>query len=92
MSIIIGLNSFHADASAAIIKDDKLSFAIEEEKINRIKHWSGYPILSIKECLDQTQTLPRDVTDIAINTNTYSNFGSKFFYFINNFLFGKKKN
>jgi carbamoyltransferase len=91
MSIIIGLNSFHADASAAIIKDDKLSFAIEEEKINRIKHWSGYPILSIKECLDQTQTLPRDVTDIAINTNTYSNFGGKFFYFINNFLFGKKK-
>jgi carbamoyltransferase len=91
MSIIIGLNSFHADASAAIIKDDKLSFAIEEEKINRIKHWSGYPKLSIKECLDQTQTLPRDVTDIAINTNTYSNFGSKFFYFINNFLFGKKK-
>ena len=49
MSIIIGLNSFHADASAAIIKDDKLSFAIEEEKINRIKHWSGYPKLSIKE-------------------------------------------
>ena len=38
MSVILGLNCNHADSSACIIKDGKLMFAIEEERINRIKH------------------------------------------------------
>tara|TARA_B100001250_G_scaffold84292_1_gene69648 strand:+ start:289 stop:2028 length:1740 start_codon:yes stop_codon:yes gene_type:complete len=92
MSIILGLNCNHADSSACIIKNGKLIFAIEEERINRIKHWAGIPILSIKECLNQTKINPSEITDIAINTNPLSNIRKKTFFFIKNYLFGKKKN
>ena len=51
MSIILGLNCYHADSSACIIIKGKLEFGIEEERINRIKHSSGFPIEAIKYCL-----------------------------------------
>ena len=51
MSIILGLNCYHADSSACIFVDNKLVFGIEEERINRKKHWAGLPINSIKPCL-----------------------------------------
>ena len=48
MSIVIGLNSNHADSSVSIFENNKLIFALEEERINRKKHWAGVPIESIK--------------------------------------------
>ena len=51
MNVIIGINANHADSSSCIIVNGELIVAIEEERINRIKHYSGYPINSIKECL-----------------------------------------
>ena len=55
MRIILGINAYHADASACIIINDKLVAAIEEERLNRVKHFSGYPINAIKECLNITK-------------------------------------
>ena len=91
MSIILGLNVYHADSSACIIKDYKLQFAIEEERLNRIKHWAGFPIQSIKECLNQTNTDISEITDIAINSNPLSNLTKKIPFFLKNYLFNKKK-
>ena len=45
---ILGINAFHADASAALIVDGKIVNAIEEERFLRIKHCAGFPIESIK--------------------------------------------
>ena len=91
MSIILGLNCNHADSSACIIKNGELLFAIEEERINRIKHWAGLPCASIDACLKYTNIDLSDVTDIAINTNPLSNLHRKMIYFVKNYLFGKKK-
>ena len=68
MSVILGLNCYHADTSACLIKNGKLVFAIEEERLNREKHTSELPILSIKECLNQTSTKEDEITHIAFNT------------------------
>ncbi len=43
---ILGLNAFHGDSSACIMKDGEILVAIEEERIRRIKHWAGFPIES----------------------------------------------
>src|SRR5882724_6443945 len=43
--LILGLNMFHADASAAIIRDGEVVFAIAEERLNRVKHYAGFPSL-----------------------------------------------
>jgi carbamoyltransferase len=89
--IIIGINAFHPDSSACILKNNKLTFAIEEERINRIKHWSGLPLQSIKQCLIETKTRFEEVTDISINSNPYSNIIPKALYSIKNYIFGRKK-
>ena len=91
MSIILGLNCNHADSSACIIKNGELLIAIEEERINRVKHWAGLPIKSIEECLKFTNIKIEEITDISINTNPMSNIKEKIVYFLKNFLLGKKK-
>ena len=48
---ILGLNAFHGDSSAALLQDGVLVAAIEEERINRIKHWAGLPLLAAEACL-----------------------------------------
>tara|TARA_X000000950_G_scaffold288823_1_gene407669 strand:- start:19256 stop:20980 length:1725 start_codon:yes stop_codon:yes gene_type:complete len=91
MSIILGLNCFHADSSACIIKNGQIICAIEEERINRIKHWAGFPLQSIKECLKISNINFNQITDVTINTNPKSNFIPKIKFFLKNLVFGKKK-
>src|SRR6201993_3836099 len=52
---ILGLNAFHGDASAALLQGGQLVAAIEEERLNRIKHWAGLPVLAAKACLQGEQ-------------------------------------
>ena len=77
MTITIGLNFNHADSSACIFVDNELKSAIEEERINRIKHWAGIPIESIKFCLKQNNLKFSDIENITINTNPRSNLYAK---------------
>jgi len=43
--VILGLNAFHGDSSAALVRDGKLVAAAEEERFRRIKHWAGFPCM-----------------------------------------------
>ena len=67
--IILGLNVYHGDSSAAIIIDGKLVAAIEEERIRRIKHWSGFPSEAIKWCLSSTGLSAKDIDYITVSRN-----------------------
>ena len=91
MPIIIGINAFHADSSAAIFKDGELLFAIEEEKLVRQKHWAGFPEEAIKKCLEHASIEASMITDVSINSNPVSNLNKKIPYFLKNYLFGNKK-
>ena len=48
---ILGLNAFHGDASAALLVDGQLVAALEEERLNRIKHWAGFQ-QAARACLE----------------------------------------
>src|SRR5258708_38215898 len=48
---ILGINAYHGDAAAALIKDGRIIAAVEEERFNRIKHCAGFPTESVKYCL-----------------------------------------
>lgn len=67
--IVLGLNAFHGDSSAALVKDGKLIAAAEEERFRRIKHWSGLPTEAMKWCLADAGLKLGDVDHIAINRN-----------------------
>ena len=47
---VTGRDFFH-DAAAVLIEDGNVLFAIEEERLNRIKHTNKLPVQSIKACL-----------------------------------------
>lgn len=64
--IIIGINAYHADSSAAILINGKLIAAIEEERFTRIKHWAGFPAQSIQFCLAEAGVLFEQVDCFAI--------------------------
>jgi len=82
--IILGINAFHPDSSACLLINGKVIFAIEEERLNRIKHWSGMPLLSIKSCMQSANISISDIDFVAINHNLLSNIFNKFKYFIKN--------
>ncbi len=81
---ILGLNVFHADTSACLIKDGKLISAVEEERFTRIKHFTGFPLNSINFCLKENNLNLDQIDYISVNHNKSYNFKHRL-------LFGLKK-
>ncbi|MFN9073670.1 MAG: carbamoyltransferase [Hyphomonadaceae bacterium] len=71
--LILGLNAFHADASACIVRDGVLIAAAEEERFLRVKHWSGFPAEAIKWCLKEAGAQLSDIDFVALNQDTKAN-------------------
>jgi carbamoyltransferase len=75
---------FHADASAAIVKDGEVVFAIAEERLNRKKHFGGFPALAIQACLDHVGATIYDIDHVAIGQDTDANLARKVQYALSN--------
>jgi carbamoyltransferase len=82
--LILGLNMFHADASAAIILDGEVKFAIAEERLNRRKHFGGFPALAVKACLDAVGAKISDVEHVAVGQDSDANLAKKMQYALAN--------
>jgi carbamoyltransferase len=70
---ILGLNAFHGDSSACILKDGEVIVALEEERIRRIKHWAGFPTEAIKYCLNDVGITIKDIDHITISRDPSAN-------------------
>jgi carbamoyltransferase len=68
MTLILGINAFHADAAAALVRDGEIIAAAEEERFRRIKHWAGFPSEAITWCLADAGVRIGDLDHIAINS------------------------
>jgi carbamoyltransferase len=64
---ILGLNAYHADAAAVLLKDGGIVAAAEEERFRRVKHSAGFPSLAIKYCLRQAGIKIEDVAHIGVS-------------------------
>src|SRR5207249_6189562 len=82
--LILGLNLFHADASAAIVQDGEVVFAIAEERLNRHKHFGGFPALAVKACLDAAGARISDVNHVAVGQDSDANLAKKVQYALAN--------
>ena len=82
--LILGLNMFHADASAAVVQDGEVVFAIAEERLNRIKHYAGFPSLAVKACLDAVGAKITDVDHVAVGQDSDANLVKKVQYALAN--------
>ncbi|MFZ4593166.1 MAG: carbamoyltransferase [Verrucomicrobiaceae bacterium] len=81
---VLGINAWHGDSSAAIVKDGVLIAAIEEERLRRIKHWAGLPTEAIKFCLKEAGIKLGEVGHIAINLNPRVNRAKRLAFLLTN--------
>lgn len=82
--VILGINAYHADSSAAIFVDGQLIAAIEEERFRRIKHWAGFPQMAIQFCLKEAGVSFEKVDYFAIGRDPKAKFFNKLVYLSKN--------
>lgn len=79
---ILGINAYHANASAAIVCDGKLVTAVEEERFNRVKYAAGFPSAAVRYCLREAGLKLQDIDHVAIPRNPWARIGTKLSYAI----------
>lgn len=67
--LILGINAYHGDVSAALLRDGRLLAAAEEERFRRVKHWAGFPEQAIHACLQIAGAEPADIDAFAVSRN-----------------------
>src|SRR5690349_8540895 len=70
---ILGINAYHADGSAVLLKDGELIVAVEEERFRRIKHWAGFPNQAIAKCLEIGGITGAEVSHVGISRDPKAN-------------------
>ena len=70
---ILGINAYHGDASACLLRGGTLVAAAEEERFRRVKHWAGFPSEAIRYCLEQAGIGLSGLDHVAINQDTRAN-------------------
>ncbi|MGH9711084.1 MAG: carbamoyltransferase family protein, partial [Candidatus Acidiferrales bacterium] len=75
--IILGINAYHANASAAIVVDGRLVAAVEEERLNRVKYAAGLPVKAIQYCLETAGLKLSEVDHIAIPRDPWARLATK---------------
>ena len=78
--VILGVNAYHGDASAAIVVDGRLVAAAEEERFNRIKHSAGFPYQAVRFCVNAAGITPDEIDHVAIPRQPMARLGRKMLY------------
>jgi carbamoyltransferase len=68
--MILGLNAYHGDSSACVLRDGEIVAAAEEERFRRIKHWAGFPSEAIRYCLREAGSALSDIDIVAVNSDS----------------------
>ena len=71
--VILGINAYHGDVSAVLLRDGQLVAAVEEERFRRVKHWAGFPRASTRACLELAGVTPQEVDHIVISRDPKAN-------------------
>ena len=74
MTYVLGISAFYHDSGVALIKDDKIISAIQEERLTRKKHDSSFPINGIKYCLEEANIKLEDVDFIGFYDKPFLKF------------------
>src|SRR5215211_5575989 len=77
---ILGVNAYHGDAAAAMLKDGRLIAAAEEERFNRLKHSAGFPAHAIKYCLDEAGISLAELDHVGISRDPSAHLHKKILF------------
>jgi carbamoyltransferase len=79
---ILGINAYHGDAAAAIVKDGQLIAAVEEERFNRKKHCAGFPAAAVRYCLQAANISVDELDHVGISRNPSAHLHKKILFSI----------
>jgi carbamoyltransferase len=77
---ILGINAYHGDAAAALIKDGRIVAAVEEERFNRVKHCAGFPAESVRYCLRTAGLGIEDVAHVGVSRDPSAHLHKKILF------------
>jgi carbamoyltransferase len=81
MTVILGINAFHADSAACLVVEGVLQGAIAEERLGeRRKHSPRFPEQAIRRLLQDAGLRLRDVTHVALARDPRANYPAKLAY------------
>jgi carbamoyltransferase len=78
--IILGINAYHGDAAAALIKDGRIVAAVEEERFNRVKHCAGFPAESVRYCLRAAGISVEEVAHVGVSRDPSAHLHKKILF------------
>jgi len=74
---ILGINAYHGDVSAVLVRDGELVAAVEEERFRRIKHVAGFPHHAIRACLEMADITPQDIDHVGVSRDPRAHLARK---------------
>jgi len=83
--LILGIFAYQHDASACLVEDGQLLSFVEEERLNREKHSSAFPELSIKYLLENHNKKIEEVDYITISWKPRLEILNNFYNVLKNF-------
>src|SRR3954470_9265955 len=81
---IIGINAYHGDVAAVLVRDGQLVAAVEEERFRRIKHVTGFPAKAIDACLQMGGIGANDVDLFAVSRQPRAHLWRKALFVLQN--------
>ena len=69
--IVLGINISH-DSSLSIIKDGEHIFSLAEERLNRIKVYTGFPFLALRYIIENDIVKAEEIDAVAIASAVFS--------------------
>jgi carbamoyltransferase len=74
---VLGINAYHGDVSAVLVRDGELVAAVEEERFRRIKHVAGFPAQAIQASLAMAGLTGREIDHVAVSRDPRANLWRK---------------
>jgi len=84
---ILGISCYYHDAACCIVKDGVLVAAVQEERLNRIKNSSDFPVKAINYCIQQANISFNQIDYVAFYEKPFLKFSRVIFDHINAFPF-----
>ncbi|MBN1882010.1 MAG: hypothetical protein JW885_07545 [Deltaproteobacteria bacterium] len=71
--LVLGIHDAH-NASVCLVDHGKIVFALQEERINRIKNYAGFPRESIRETMNYAGITPASIDLIVFSGTEYNQY------------------
>lgn len=72
--MILGISAYYHDSAAALVGENGIIAAAQEERFTRIKHDSSFPIHSIKYCLEEANLKLEDLDQVVFYEKPFLKF------------------